>query len=171
MISALHLLSLPLLITSPPQPFWRPALDSLRSTWFTVTVQAGALTSVRRCWTRRWRTAWLWQTRRNSSQWRSPRLAAEGKVSCVYLFMFPLFHWVRVVLPGTVSQSKRRPSWSSRPSPATSWPPCRLPSKPSTSCCLTARASASTCRKWPSWRRVKNSLRLLPNTSFAFDFL
>lgn len=69
-----------------PQPFWRPASDSPRSTSSTVTVRAGAPTSARRCWTRRWRTAWLWQTRRSSSRWRSPPSAAEGKLGFVYSF-------------------------------------------------------------------------------------
>lgn len=69
------------------------------------------------------------------------------------------------VLSGTASQSKRQPSWFSRPSPATLWPQCHPPSKPSTLCCLTARASGSTCRKWPSWRRAK-SLKYLPPRPF-----
>lgn len=67
-----------------------------------------------------------------------------------------LHRFARLFPPGTASQSKRRPSWFSRPSPATLWPPCRPPSKPSTLCCLTARASASTCRRWPNWRRAKS---------------
>lgn len=77
---------------------------------------------------------------------------------------------LRLFPPGTASQSKRRPSWSSRPSPATLWPPCRPASKPSTLCCLTARVSGSTCRRWPSWRRAK-SLSCLPPSAHALSFL
>lgn len=67
-----------------------------------------------------------------------------------------LHHFASLFPPGTASQSKQQPSWSLRPSPATLWPPCLPPSKQSTLCCLTARASASMCRRWPSWRRAKS---------------
>ncbi len=50
----------------------------------------------------------------------------------------------------TVFRSRRPLSSFWRPSPATSWQRCRPPSRLCTSCCLTARASGSTCKKWPN---------------------
>lgn len=62
-----------------PQPCWPPVLVCPPSTSSTATARAGAPTSVRSCWTRRWRTVWLLPTRRNSSRWLFPPSAAEGE--------------------------------------------------------------------------------------------
>jgi len=69
----------PSFLVSSSQPWWPPASACRPSTWSTATARAGAPTSARSCWTRRWRTAWRWRTRRSSSRWRSPPSAAEGE--------------------------------------------------------------------------------------------
>lgn len=66
-----------------PQRPWPPDTAFLQSLSSTVTVQAGARINVRRCWIRRWRTAWLSLTRRSSNPWPSRLSAAAGETSAL----------------------------------------------------------------------------------------